>query len=64
MNILLTDKEVAEALSVSTRTLYNMIHNPPKEGININEVEQVQVGGRRRWVKASLEKCLGIKEGE
>lgn len=54
------DAEVAEFLGISTRTLQRRITHPVKGEVNLNEAKPHVIGGRRLWLRANIEKLIGI----
>jgi hypothetical protein len=56
---LMTDSEVAEVLRIKTDTLIRHLRNGHPRGLDRNVldvrlIEHVKVGGKRRWLRASV----------
>lgn len=57
------DRDVAEMLGISVRTLQRRVLRPVAGEINLNDAEPVKIGERRLWLRENIEKLLGIKRG-
>lgn len=57
------DRDVAEMLGITVRTLQRRVLRPVDGEINLNDAEPVTIGSRRLWVRENIEKLLGIKRG-
>lgn len=57
------DRDVAEMLGITVRTLQRRVLRPVAGEINLNDAEPVTIGSRRLWVRENIEKLLGIKRG-
>lgn len=55
------DRDVAEMLGISVRTLLRRVLRPVDGEINLNAAEPVTIGNRRLWLRENIEKLLGIK---
>lgn len=58
------DKDVAEFFGISLRTLQNRMLRPVPGEINLHDAQPAKVGGRRFWLRSSVEKLAGMKVGE
>ena len=54
------DKDVAEFLGISVRTLKRRIKNPAPGEINPNDAHPCVIGERRLWLRAEVERLVGI----
>ena len=57
------DRDVAEFLGISVRTLQRRVLRPVAGEIDLNAAEPVKIGDRRLWLRESVERLLGIKRG-
>lgn len=57
------DRDVAEMLGITVRTLQRRVLRPVAGEINLNAAEPVMIGSRRLWLRENIEKLLGIKRG-
>ena len=57
------DKEVADFFGISVRTFKRRILKPVPGEINPNEAAPVTIGRRRIWLRANIERLVGIKKG-
>ena len=56
------DKDVAEFLGISMRTLQRRVKNPVAGEIDLNKAEPQTIGNRRLWLRANVEKLVGIRK--
>ena len=56
------DKDVAEFLGISKRTLQRRVKNPVAGEIDLNKAEPQIIGNRRLWLRANVEKLVGIRK--
>lgn len=54
------DADVAAFFGISVKTLQRRIANPAKGEINPNDAHPTKIGGRRLWLRADVERLLGI----
>ena len=60
--LIMTDKDVAELIGVSVRTLRRRLAEPKAGEIDIAKEAGPSLFGRRRiWLRPRVEKALGIK---
>ena len=57
------DKDVAEFFGLSLRTLQRRVKNPATGEIDLNKAEPQRIGNRRLWLRANVEKLVGIQRG-
>lgn len=57
---IMTDAEVAAMLGISTRTLRRRVRQPAKGEIDLTRAEPQTIGGRRFWVRAKVERLVGL----
>ena len=55
------DADVAEFFGLSLRTLRRRIAQPAKGEIDLNKAEPQTIGSRRIWLRANIEKLIGMK---
>ncbi len=58
------DKDVAEFFGISLRTLQNRMLRPVAGELDLNDAHPAKVGGRRFWLRSSVERLAGMKVGE
>lgn len=58
---IMTDKEVAEFFGISARTLKRRVLKPLAGEIDLNLAEPRRIGGRRFWLRESVERVAGIR---
>ena len=56
------DKDVAEFLGISMRTLQRRVKNPVAGEIDLNKAEPQTIGNRRLWLRANVEELVGIRK--
>lgn len=54
------DKDVAEFLGISIRTLTRRIEKPAPGEINPNDAHPCVIGSRRLWLRVEVERLVGI----
>ena len=59
-NRVMFDKDVAEFLGISIRTLTRRIEKPLHGEINPNDAHPCVIGSRRLWLRAEVERLVGI----
>jgi hypothetical protein len=57
------DKDVAEFFGLSLRTLQRRVKNPARGEIDLNRAEPQRIGNRRLWLRANVERLVGIQRG-
>lgn len=57
------DKDVAAFFGLSLRTLQRRVKNPAKGEIDLNWAEPQMIGSRRIWLRANVERLVGITKG-
>ena len=57
------DKDVAEFFGLSLRTLQRRVKNPARGEIDLNRAEPQTIGNRRFWLRANVERLVGIQRG-
>lgn len=57
------DKDVADFFGLSLRTLQRRVKNPAKGEIDLNRAEPQTIGSRRIWLRANVERLIGIQRG-
>lgn len=57
------DKDVAEFFGLSLRTLQRRVKNPAQGEIDLNKAEPQKIGSRRLWLRANVERLVGIQRG-
>ena len=57
----MTDSEVAAILGIATKTLQSRISKPVEGEVDMRRAEPQKIGGRRFWVRAKVERVLGIR---
>lgn len=57
------DKDVAEFFGLSLRTLQRRVKNPAQGEIDLNRAEPQKIGSRRLWLRANVERLVGIQKG-
>ena len=61
-NPIMFDKDVAEFFGISVRTLQRRVKNPVAGEIDPNKAEPQTIGSRRLWLRANVEKLVGIRK--
>lgn len=59
-NRVMFDKDVAEFLGISVRTLTRRIEEPACSEINLNDAHPCVIGSRRLWLRENVERLVGI----
>ncbi|MBQ3808372.1 MAG: hypothetical protein II840_10510 [Kiritimatiellae bacterium] len=57
------DKDVAEFFGISACTLRRRIKKHVKGEIDLNRAEPQRIGNRRLWLRANVERLVGIQRG-
>ena len=57
------DKDVAKFFGLSLRTLQRRVKNPARGEIDLNKAEPQRIGSRRLWLRANVERLVGIQRG-
>ena len=57
----MTDAEVAALLGIATKTLQSRMRKPVEGKVDMRRAEPQKIGGRRFWVRAKVERVLGIR---
>ena len=57
----MTDAEVAAILGIATKTLQSRMRNPVEGEVDMRRAEPQKIVGRRFWVRAKVERVLGIR---
>lgn len=57
------DKDVAEFFGLSLRTLQRRVRKPVPGEIDLNKAEPQTIGSRRLWLRANVERLVGIQRG-
>ena len=58
------DKDVAQFLGISVRTLARRIEKPARGEINPNDAHPCVIGSRRLWLREEVERLVGIVSTE
>ena len=58
------DKDVAQFLGISVRTLARRIEKPARGEINPNDAHPCVIGSRRLWLRVEVERLVGIVSTE
>ena len=61
-NPIMFDKDVAEFLGISMRTLQRRVKNPVAGEIDLNKAEPQIIGNRRLWLRVNVERLVGIRK--
>ena len=59
-NRVMFDKDVAEFLGISVRTLKRRLKNPKHGEIDPNDAHPCEIGERRLWLRVEVERLVGI----
>jgi len=59
-NPIMFDKDVAKFFGISVRTLRRRVKNPVAGEIDPNKAEPHTIGSRRLWLRANVERLVGI----
>ena len=59
-NRVMFDKDVAEFLGISVRTLKRRLEKPKHGEIDPNDAHPQTIGGRRLWLREDVERLVGI----
>ena len=57
----MTDAEVAAILGIATKTLQSRMRKPVEGEVDMRRAEPQKIGGRCFWVRAKVERVLGIR---
>lgn len=56
------DEDVAAFLGINLQTFQRRVAKPAKGEINPNDAHHCTIGGRRLWIRADVERLVGIGE--
>lgn len=62
-NPIMFDKDVADFFGLSLRTLQRHVKNPVPGEIDLNRAGPQTIGSRRVWLRANVERLVGINRG-
>lgn len=61
-NPIMFDKDVAEFLGISKRTLQRRVKKPVAGEIDPNKADPQIIGSRRLWLRENVERLVGIRK--